>query len=115
MTKQTKHELIRLVERAMRDVGRFDERGVWLCVDELAATGHPVERIRVWATLHFLPTGSPFDSDDPDLWVYPIRGDAAEWLRREMGLAQPITLEWAAVTGRYHPGIEFVGNGGHRV
>lgn len=115
MLKQSKHELIRLVELAMREVGRFAERGVWLCVEELEATGQPVERIRVWVTLHFLPAGSPFDSDDADLWVWPRRGEVEEFLRVEMGLTQTVCLDWVAVKGVVHPGVEFVGDGGHRV
>ena len=113
--KRSKQALVRLVELAMREVGQFADRGVWLCVDELEASGQPVERIRAWATLHFLPAGSPFDSDDPDLWVWPLRDEAAEFLRVQMGLLQPVRLEWAAVRGVVHPGVAFVGNGGHRV
>jgi hypothetical protein len=99
----------------MRVVGQFDDRGVWLCVEELESFGQPIDRIRTWATLHFLPAGSPFDSDDPDLWVRPLRNEASEWLGREMGLTQPMNLEWAAVTARIYPGVKFVGNGDHRV
>jgi hypothetical protein len=113
--KRSKHELVRLVELVMREVGLFAERGVWLCVDELEASGQPLERIRAWATLHFLPAGSPFDSDDPDVWVWPLREEAAEFLRVQMGLIQSVRLEWAAVRGVIHPGVAFVGNGGHRM
>jgi hypothetical protein len=31
VTKQSKRELKRLVEEALIEVGRFQERGVWLC------------------------------------------------------------------------------------
>jgi hypothetical protein len=107
--------MVRLVELAISKFGRFAERGVWLCVNELEAIGQPIERIRVWATLHFLPAGSPYDSDDPDLWVWPLKDETAEFLRVQMGLVQSVRLEWVAVRGVVHPGVEFVGNGGHRV
>lgn len=114
MTKQSKHELIRLVEAAVSEVGHFAERGVFLCIDELEASGQPIERIRVWATVHFLPAGSPFDSDDPDLWLWPLRAQAAEWLGCKMGLLHSIRLEWAGVKGIVYPGVEIAGNSGHR-
>lgn len=113
--KRSKHELVQLVEEAMQEVGRFADRGVWLCVDELEATGQPIARVRVWATLHFLPAGSPFDSDDPDLWVWPLRTEAEECLRKEMGLLQPVRLDWVAVRAVVHEGVVFAGDGGHRV
>ena len=116
MTKQSKHELIRLVETAAREVGRFDDRGVWLCVDELEASGRPIEHIRAWATVHFLPAGSPFDTDDADLWAHPIRAGMAEWLGRALGVSQPINFEWAGCLGRVvHDGVGFRGSSGHRV
>ena len=115
MNKRSKHELKRLVETAIREVGRLADRGVWFCVDELEASGQPIERIRVWATLNFLQSGSPFDSDDPDLWVWPLRDQTAEWLSREIGLEQTIQLEWAGINGVVHAGVEFSGGNGHRV
>ena len=115
MTKQSKHELVRLIETAAREVGRFTERGVWLCVDEVRASGQPVERIRACATVHFLPVGSPFDTDDPDLCVYPIRSNVAEWLGREMGISHPIDFDWASVGRVVHDGVLFRGDGRHRV
>ncbi len=84
--KHSRHELKRLVEQAVREIGRFDERGVWLCVDELESSGRPIGCIRIWATLHFLSAGSPFDSDDVDLWLWPLREEIADRLRRQLGL-----------------------------
>jgi hypothetical protein len=115
LTKRSKQELIRLVEKAVCAVGGFSDRGVWFCVDELEVFGQPIERIRVWATLHFLPNGSPFDSDDADLWVRPLKDDVSEFLRREMKLVQIVTIEWKALIASVYPGVKFEGNGGHRV
>jgi hypothetical protein len=115
LTKQSKQELKRLLEQATTEVGRFRERGVWLCVDELESTGQPVETIQVWATLHFLPQGSPFDSDDPDLWVWPLNDRLGEWIGHEMGLASAVNLKWRGLKPVIHDGVRFEGNGGHRI
>jgi hypothetical protein len=115
LTKQSKYELVRLVEQAMREVGRFDDRAAWLCIDELEAAGQPIERIRIWATLHFLPDGSPFDSEDADLWVWPLRDEVSKSLQRELGLTQSLNLELVAIATRVHPGVKFIGDGGHCV
>jgi len=60
VTKRSKHELKRIVEAAVSEACRLPRRGLWLCVDEIKTSGNPIDRMRVWATLHFLPEGSPF-------------------------------------------------------
>jgi hypothetical protein len=115
VTKQSKHELKRLVEQSLTEVGRFQERGVWLCVDEVESTGKPVEAIEVWATLHFLPQGSPFDSDDPDLWVWPLNDQLEAWIGHAMGLSGSVTVKWRGLNRVIHDGVRFEGNGGHRI
>jgi hypothetical protein len=115
VTKQSKRELKRLVEQALVEVGRFQERGVWLCVDELQTRGKPVGTIDVWATLHFMQQGSPFDSDDPDLWVWPLNDRIGAWIGHEMGLAGSVDVKWRGLNRVIHDGVRFEGDGGHRV
>lgn len=115
MTKQSKQELKRLLEQALAEVGRFRERGVRLCVDEVESTGRPIESIDLWATLHFLPQGSPFDSDDPDLWVWPLNERLGAWIGHAMGLATAVKLTWRGLNPVVPEGVRFEGNGGHRI
>ena len=110
-SKQSTAELVRLVGAAVADECGLPRPGLWLCVDDVRAAGRPPARLRAWATLHFLPAGSPFCCGEPGchLPLWPDRLAAVgDRVRRAMGLRQPVAVEfpdWIDV--RYHAGVRF--------
>jgi hypothetical protein len=109
--KRSHHELKRLVEAAVADVCGLPRPGLWFCVDEVEAHGHPPGRLRVWATLHFLPAGSPFCCGQTGCHL-GLHGESDaevnEHVRRAMGLRQPVVVEFGERIGvRYHEGVLF--------
>jgi len=109
-SKRSKHELKRLAEKAVSDVCGFPRSGLWLCVDELETHGWPPEQVTVWATLHFTSQGSPFCCGEPccHLWLFGERlREAGESLRRELGLVQPVSLDFRYIGAVYHAGVTF--------
>jgi hypothetical protein len=110
-TRRSRHELRRLVEEAVAEVCGLPRPGLWFCVDEIEPSGWPPERLRVWATLHFLPAGSPFCCGEPGchLGLFGEREtQVGDHVRRAMGLEQPVRVEFADRIGvRYHPGVGF--------
>lgn len=108
--KRSHHELKRLIEEAVSEQCDLRARGLWLCVDDLEVVGHPPSQIRVWATLHFLPTGSPFCCGEPGCHLgLPERLPAInDHLRRSMGMTQPVTVDFGEdVAVCYHEGVAF--------
>lgn len=111
LPKRSKYELKRLVENAVVEECRLEGRGLWFCVDELEVSGHPPERIKVWATLHFLPEGSPFCCGEPDCELGTFQQKRlqriGDHVRRAMGLEQPIVVDIANVGTNCHEGVTF--------
>lgn len=116
--KRSQHELKRLVEEAIAAMCDLPRPGLWLCVDAVEASGQPPERLRVWATLHFLPGGSPFCCGEPGchlgLWGGRLV-QVADHIRRAMHLRQPLKVELSGqVRVNYHAAVKFnVGDEGH--
>jgi hypothetical protein len=110
-SKRSKHEMKRLVESAVAEACRFPRPGLWFCVDEIDVIGNLPERLQVWATLHFLPTGSPFCCGEPGchLAIWQERSaDIGDHLRRAMGLRQTVTVDFGErIAVNYHAGVEF--------
>jgi hypothetical protein len=84
-------------------------------VDRVEAVGRPPDQLRVWATLHFLPDGSPFCCGEPDCQL-GLFGDrlaaVGDHVRRAMGLRQPVEVDLGdRIAVRYHPGVTFTGEG----
>ena len=94
----------------MSDEFNLKTRGLLLIVDELKVFGNPPQRIKVWATLHFLPAGSPFCCAQPECHL-PQSGNHLgrlnDALRRRLELTQPISLEFALAGNSTHAGIKF--------
>jgi hypothetical protein len=111
VTKQIQSELRRLVATAVADISGVPRPGLWLCIDAVEAPGHPPELLRVWATLHLLPAGSPFCCGEPGCHLGLSRDRLAamgDHVRRALRLRQPVEVDFAdRVTVRYHPGVEF--------
>jgi hypothetical protein len=109
--KRSKQELIRLVEEAVSEVCGLPRPGLWFCVDELETVGRPTSRLKIWATLHFLPEGSPFCCGEPGchLGLFGNRLIAVgEQLRRALGLRQEVAVDFADRIGvNYHEGVRF--------
>jgi hypothetical protein len=108
--KRSEHELKRLVEDAVAEEFGLNLRGLWLCVDKVEAIGCPPEKLKVWATLHFLAAGSPFCCGEP-LCHLPLikRGeDVNEHVRRALQLRQPINVDFGNRIGiNYHDAVRF--------
>lgn len=111
VSKRSQCELKRLVEAAVAEVCGLPRLGLWFCVDAVEPAGHPPECLRAWATLHFLPTGSPFCCGEPGchLWLFGERlAKVGEHVRRAMRLKQSVNVEFGDRIGvQYHPGVEF--------
>jgi hypothetical protein len=89
-------ELRRLVTQAVADVCELPRPGLWLSVDQVEAAGRPLKRLRVWATLHFLPAGAPFCCGEAGCHL-GLFGDrlaaVGDHVRRAMRLRQPLAVE----------------------
>jgi hypothetical protein len=110
-SKRSHAELTRLVQRAVDDVLGLPDGRLWLCIDAVEPVGRPLERLRVWSTLHFLLEGSPFCCGESGchLRIFGQRQAAIdEHVRLAMGLRQPVAVE---IRGRialnYHDGVWF--------
>jgi hypothetical protein len=109
--KRSQQQLKRLVEKAVAEVCCLPRPGLWFCVDAVEVQGRPPARLTVWATLHFLPEGSPFCCGEPGchLGLFGERlTQIADHLRRAMHLRQPLLVEFGdGVAANYHAGINF--------
>lgn len=107
----SQHELKRLVEQAVADVCGLPRPGLWFCVDEVEARGGPPEHLKVWATLHFLPEGSPFCCGESGchLGLFGERlQQVSEHVRRAMHLRQELSVDFGdRIAVYYHSGVVF--------
>lgn len=104
------HELRKLVDEAVMEECRLGSRGLWLCVDRVEQVGQPRERLKVWATLHFLQAGSPFCCGEPECQLGLIeRGEPiAERIRRALQIEGPFKVDFGdRVDVKYHDGVGF--------
>jgi hypothetical protein len=109
--KRSQHELKRLVEQAVSEVCGLPRRGLWLCVDTVTPRGRPPKTIKVWATLHFLPEGSPFCCGEPGCHL-GLMGDKlreiCEHMRKAMGLQHEVLVDFGdRIAVNYHSGVGF--------
>src|SRR6266700_3036701 len=104
--KRSEAELRRLVAKAVAEVCGIPRLGLWFSVDAVESAGHPPEKLRVWATLHFLPTGLPFCCGEPECHLGLFGAQLAaigDHVRREMQLQGPVAVEFGDRIGvRYH-------------
>lgn len=111
LNKRSQHEQKRLVEQAVADVCGLPRPGLWFCVDVVEASGWPPEQLTVWATLHFLPEGSPFCCGEPGCHL-GLCGErllrVSEHVRRAMHLRQELSVDFGNRIGvNYHMGVVF--------
>jgi hypothetical protein len=108
--KRSHHHLKQLVETVVADEFNLRARGLSFFVDELNVSGSPPERLKLWATLHFLPLGSPFCCPEPACHV-PLFGKyldrVNDALRSRMGIRQPVSVEFSVNSNTTHEGVEF--------
>jgi hypothetical protein len=108
--KRSHHHLKELIEALVRDEFNLQSRGLSFVVDEQTASGKPPRHIKVWATLHYLPAGSPFCCTQPDcqLSLFGERLDIlSDGLRHMMGIRQSLSLEFVLGSKASYPGVEF--------
>lgn len=108
--KRSEHELKRLIEEAVDEGCGLHSHGLWLCVEKVELSGHPPASLKVWATLHFLPSGSPFCCGEPECHLgLRKRGEfVADHVRRAMHLEHPISVDFGNRIGvHYHEGVLF--------
>ncbi|MGA2500111.1 MAG: ankyrin repeat domain-containing protein [Tepidisphaeraceae bacterium] len=109
-SKRSRHHLKHLVEEIVATECRLAERGLAFIIDEIEVIGAPPERLRVWATLHFLPLGSPFCCREPGchLFLYVDRLERVnDALRRRLGLRQDVSIEFVDFGAVVCDGVEF--------
>jgi hypothetical protein len=109
--KRSQHNWKQLVERAVADVCGLPRLGLWFCVDEVEARGRLPDRLTVWATLHFLPEGSPFCCGEPGCQLGlddELTHYVSEYLRHAMHLRQELSVDFGGRIGvNYHEGVTF--------
>ena len=99
------------MEEAVNEVCALPRSGLWFCVNEVETSGHPIEEIRVWATLHFLAAGSPFCCGEPNCHL-GLLGEKLlavnEHVARAMELEHSVNVEFGDRVGaQYQPGVTF--------
>ena len=102
----------RAIEEAVTDFCRLAGRGLWFCVDEVRLVGQPLGRIEVWATLHFLASGSPFCYGEPGchlcLFDEARLIQVADRVQKALHLPRPVSLDFAdRIATKYHDGVTF--------
>ena len=110
LPKRSEHELKRLIEEAVSTRCRLADRGLWFCIDRVEANGRPPERLKAWATLHFLPAGSPFCCGEPECHLGLIEriDDVNDHVRRAMNLRQPVIVDFGdRIAVNYHAEVRF--------
>jgi hypothetical protein len=110
-SKRSDHAWKQLVEAAIRDVYELGSRGLVFHVDAVEAVGRPPTRLRVFATLRFLRSGSPFCCQEPCCHI-DLFGDrlklVEEHLRHAIGLRHEVTLDLGDRIGvDLAPGVTF--------
>lgn len=106
---RSQRELGRLVETAVNSVYRTAERGLWFCVDNLEHKGWPPEQLDVWATLHYLPAGSPFCCGEPNCQLGIFAGpqrEVSEHVREAMHLKQELVVHFGEHAERVRPNYQ---------
>ncbi|WZO97889.1 hypothetical protein EP7_004941 [Isosphaeraceae bacterium EP7] len=105
--KRSQHEFKRLVELAVADTCNLPRPGLWFCSDEVEAIGRPLDRLKVRATLHFLPAGSPFCCGEPGchLGFGELSEGIGDHIRRAMRLRQALTVDFGQIGVNVHPGV----------
>lgn len=108
--KRSHHHLKQLVESVVADQFNLQVRGLLFLIDELNVLGSRPKHLKVWATLHFLPLGSPFCCCEPMCHAL-LHGAhlqrVNEELRRSMGILQTVSAEFALQINTTHAGVEF--------
>jgi hypothetical protein len=106
----SQQRLRQLIEGIVTEECSLSGRELRFSVDELAVSGQPPERIRVWATLHFLPSGSPFCCQEPEchlgLWAERL-GRVNETLCHRLHLQQKVEAQFVSLGIAFHEGVEF--------
>jgi len=64
-SKQSEHQLKRLLETALREELATDVSGGWVVVRELKATGQPISRIEAWVGLYMPAPASGMQAVKP--------------------------------------------------
>ena len=109
--KPTARAVRSAVEHAVTEVCGLASRGLSFRVQRVRLVGCPITRIEVWATLHFLPSGSPFCCGEPGchLWLFEDRlVQVSEYVRRRLRLKQPVAVVFGdRIDVLYADGVEF--------
>ena len=108
--QRNKNRLQLLIQEIVTDYGNLPRKGLRFVVDELETIGRPLQRIDLWATLHFLPLGSPFCCSEPCCRL-PVIGrrllDINEAMRRHLQSRQEITVDFKGIAAHIHPEVLF--------
>lgn len=108
---QNRLKLRRAIERAVSEACNLHPSRLWFGIDEVEITGRPAERIEVWATLRFLPSGGPFCCGEPGchlaLSIDRLR-EIEELVRAEMDWADAVPLDFGDRIGaQYDADVTF--------
>lgn len=102
--------LSRLIEEIIDTELQLAQRGLRFAVDELNVNGRLPRCVKMWATLHFLPMGSPFCCEDPydHLWLFQEElQNIAQIVAHRLHLRQEIDLKIVRLDTLVHEGAIF--------
>jgi len=104
-------DLRAMVERIVLDVCPLPTPGLEYVVDRIETEGDPIRIVRVWSTLHFLKSGSPFCCQEPGchFGVFEDQLDQIGLsIQRALGLREKIAVEFVdEVSTAIEDGVEF--------
>jgi hypothetical protein len=95
------------LEQLVNETRHLSERGLRFAVDEIELIGRPLQRVTVWASLHFLPLGSPYCCSEPWCHVGFEQDQLMQSLREQLCARQTFGLEFRAVRPVVHSGVMF--------
>lgn len=108
---QSQQRLRQLVEQAVADGCNLPRPGLWFCVDAIEIHSRALDRLKVWAQLHFLLEGSPFYCGEPGCHVNLFGERLAEvedHVRRALGFAHGASVDFSdRIKTNYHAGATF--------
>ena len=109
-TKQSKAELIRLLEDGIREVGDIPRDRFYIIVRDVVVQGVPPTEVIASVLVRFLPSGAPYCCGEPSCYSRVFREGGAsavgDYVRRKLDLRHTLVVR-LNVTAEYFDDIRF--------